>query len=184
MHICKAALSDDANMVVVIYGLGHSTFCRIGDKVWNEIEDSTFMEDVIYHNGQFYSLSQSICLHLLRIEDGVNPWWEDLTEHLQRPGVFYLVPDIFTDSMFMIIRRMSYMDEKDDEEDEEDSDEEDEENEEYSKSPPSRHITNHFEIYKTPVGEEAPNKKLKNKMTKQLIQDTEKLVKGVRTVWS
>ena len=101
-------------------------FCRIGDKVWTEIEDSTFMEDVIYHNGQFYTLSQGIGLYLLRIEDGVNLCWDALTENRyisllllalanesnnskkkknektlteERPGVFYLVSDIFTDTV-------------------------------------------------------------------------------------
>ncbi|KAJ8628737.1 hypothetical protein MRB53_022060 [Persea americana] len=109
--IRKAALSDDGKVVVVIYGVGSLAFCRIGDEVYTEIESGigADAEDVIYHKGQFYTLSVVYDIYILHIEEGNNPHGEKLTEKLEfnplASMVFgYLVPDVLTDSMFVIIR--------------------------------------------------------------------------------
>ncbi|KAJ8629507.1 hypothetical protein MRB53_022830 [Persea americana] len=139
LHICKAALSDDANMVVAIYGLGHSAFCRIGDKVWTEIDEAPYTVDVVHHNGQFYALSPAAGIHLFRCEDNA-PRFEKLTQGLDPhgPGPSYLVPDIVSDSKFVIIRDEGYIDDT------------------------RPRMSRNFDIYKAPapLGKGAPDKEL------------------------
>ncbi|KAJ8629412.1 hypothetical protein MRB53_022735 [Persea americana] len=142
-EILKAAQSDDGNMVVVLYGLGHLGFCRIGeDDSYTDVESDSLMEDVRYHKGHFYALSQRGSLYLLYIEDSFHPHAEKLTIDLDTdddplPYVFValLVPDIVTDTMF-VISRDGY-----------------------------GHKTIHFDIFRVSLEEGADEKKLK-KFTK------------------
>ena len=150
MHIRKAALSDDANMVLVVYGMGNLAFCRVGDKAWTEIHSG--MEDVIFHKGQFYALTVVPAVYLVLIEDGVNPSFslQRITEDfLLIGGLFYLVPDTLTDdTMFVIFRELDESDILD--EDAEYTDLEDD-----AEPPRSLHRTIHFDIYQAPLGEVA-----------------------------
>eukprot|EP00268_Persea_americana_P004041 TRINITY_DN11275_c0_g3_i1.p1 TRINITY_DN11275_c0_g3~~TRINITY_DN11275_c0_g3_i1.p1 ORF type:complete len:404 (-),score=38.64 TRINITY_DN11275_c0_g3_i1:554-1765(-) len=106
LNIRKAALSDDGEVVVVIYGVGTTALCRIGDEAYTHI-GMTSLDDVVYHKGCFYALSQVASVYVLHIED--EPHWEELTPELESLPytIFgYLVPDILTDSMFVITRQV------------------------------------------------------------------------------
>lgn len=111
IYIFRAALSDDGNMVVIIYGCGGLGFCRIGDEAWTNIDaNRTNMSDVIYHEGRFYVVnSWTAAVYLLRMEDGFAPRLKRLTEDLNPSiGVSFLAPDILTDSIFVIHRLLVY----------------------------------------------------------------------------
>lgn len=137
-----------------------------------------YWEYVIYHKGRFYGLSQLAGLFLLRTEEGVDRPWvvERLTEDLEPYfGLFYLVPDIFTDSMFMIVREVEQMDVVTDSMfgDAEHMDLEDDEEDPNPPCPRPRqpHRTVHFDIYKTPLGEGAPNEELNKWMKVESLGD-------------
>ncbi|XXG72548.1 hypothetical protein AAC387_Pa07g1617 [Persea americana] len=111
-HI-RSALSDDGNVLVFLYGFGHLAFCRMGNAAYTVIRSGIdeSMDDVIYHKGQFYAVSQVGTVYLLHIEEGFPPCGEKLTSYLDSPICFslyrYLVPDILTDSMFVITRKVN-----------------------------------------------------------------------------
>lgn len=136
-----AAVSDDGNVVVVVYRPGHLEICRIGDKAWSHVQ--TCMADVVYHKGKFYALDRWGFAYLLSIESGFRPVLKRLTYGLSPSpsGILYLVPDILTDSMFVINRRLNFTDMED-----------------YDHVPLE---AIHFNIYDTHLGEGAPNEELK-----------------------
>ncbi|KAJ8629599.1 hypothetical protein MRB53_022922 [Persea americana] len=115
LEIHKTALSDDGNMVVIAYGLGYLAFCRIGDDAYTHVEDLVFIADVIYHKGKFYALSRAAAVYLLHVDEGSHPYVEELTENLINVIPYqifgYLVPDILTDSMLVVIRDVQHIQE-------------------------------------------------------------------------
>ncbi|KAJ8629746.1 hypothetical protein MRB53_023069 [Persea americana] len=81
------------------------------------------MEDVIYHKGQFNALGHLGSVLLLHIKEGFPPSAraKKLTVYLVEPLVpyllsGYLVPDILTDSIFVITRDSKFINEEDKEE--------------------------------------------------------------------
>ncbi|RWR84879.1 putative F-box protein [Cinnamomum micranthum f. kanehirae] len=110
-HI-RSAISDDGNVLVFLYGFGHLAFWRIGNAAYTDIRSGIdeSMDDVIYHKGQFYAVSQKGAVYLLHVEEGFLPCGEKLTLYLEDFPICYwqyryLVPDILTDSMFVIARK-------------------------------------------------------------------------------
>lgn len=55
----------------------------------------------IHYKGQFYARNVVVGLYLVHIDDGVNSYLERLTEDFDVSGLFFLVPYILTDSIFV-----------------------------------------------------------------------------------
>ncbi|KAJ8626113.1 hypothetical protein MRB53_019420 [Persea americana] len=76
LHIRKASLSDDGNMVMIVYGVGDLGFCRIGDGAWTTVDREEFLfKDVVFSKGHFYALSDqgSVCLCQIDENNDVAP---------------------------------------------------------------------------------------------------------------
>eukprot|EP00268_Persea_americana_P066085 TRINITY_DN8927_c0_g1_i2.p1 TRINITY_DN8927_c0_g1~~TRINITY_DN8927_c0_g1_i2.p1 ORF type:complete len:426 (+),score=50.03 TRINITY_DN8927_c0_g1_i2:89-1279(+) len=156
LGILKAAVSDDGKVVVIAYGLGlwFLAFCRIGDDVYTHIDINPAVEDVIYHKGNFYLFTGKTSLYLLHIEeeeDGSSPHIEELTVRLENDFKIpyrtfgYLVPDVLTDSMFVISRDIERIGEGNDSDEEEDL----------------PHKTVHFDIFMVSLEESKTLKRFK-----------------------
>ncbi|RWR89382.1 F-box protein SKIP23 [Cinnamomum micranthum f. kanehirae] len=110
VKIRTAAMSDDSKVVVVIHDTATLAFCRRGvDKLWtrvirtkvNEVNRrGVVFDDVIYHNGQFYTVTMYGCVGVLRINTA-NPYVEILSEEVRvtvNPYVEILTKDSKVDS--------------------------------------------------------------------------------------
>ncbi|KAJ8631468.1 hypothetical protein MRB53_024791 [Persea americana] len=79
MKIRTAAMSDNAEVLVVIHESSRLAFCRIGDNIWTHINTRGAFDDVIYHKGQFYVVSIDGRVGVLYIDD-INPNVEIISE--------------------------------------------------------------------------------------------------------
>ncbi|KAJ8626413.1 hypothetical protein MRB53_019720 [Persea americana] len=131
VKIRTAAMSDDSKVVVVIHDAATLAFCRRGvDKFWTqvnrikanriEVNPSLVFDDVIYHNGQFYTVTTHGSVGVLRINTAnpyveilseevrvtVNPYVEVLTKESKVDGYprTYLVADSTSDRLFICLR--------------------------------------------------------------------------------
>eukprot|EP00268_Persea_americana_P047588 TRINITY_DN4972_c0_g2_i4.p1 TRINITY_DN4972_c0_g2~~TRINITY_DN4972_c0_g2_i4.p1 ORF type:complete len:159 (-),score=11.31 TRINITY_DN4972_c0_g2_i4:549-1025(-) len=106
MKIRTAAMSDNAEVLVVIHESSRLAFCRIGDNIWTHINTRGAFDDVIYHKGQFYVVSIDGRVGVLYIDD-INPNVEIISEKFIGNAYTraYLVADSASGRLFILVRK-------------------------------------------------------------------------------